>query len=145
MLAVLAIGLALAPDAGEAPPARGPEDAAPERRATRDDRPEDPFRSAARIEVLGDLGPGAQLAGWRVDALAAASGDRARVTVSRGEVSFEIIVVPAGSEPHPPPVSTSTHDLFYSRPSPEGESVADADRDAVLEAIADRVRMSESD
>ncbi len=99
-----------------------------------------------RVEQLpfgAGLARGAQVAGWSVEALEADSSGRIQLTVAKHGVSFRVIVAPRGVEPHAAPRSTRTRDLFYTRPMPASAALTEAERSAVLEAVARQISAHE--
>ena len=88
---------------------------------------------------LGNLHVGDELAGFRVEAIEGPTNHTVDVRVNRGEVHFDISIVPAGERPIPAPVSTAKYDLFYGRIVPSQNALLGEDRDRVLNALADRL------
>lgn len=109
----------------------------------REDRRREPELRFDAAPILGGLERGDDVAGWSVRGVEAGEDGRIRVTLGRDEVTFSVLVTPTGAEPHPPPAATATRDVFYERVRPEGASITDADRDAILAAIVEHVRAHE--
>ena len=97
-----------------------------------------------RVALLGELEVGVELGGWSVRAIDGRSPERIGLRASRQGAAMWVTVAVKGASSFRPPVSTATRDLFYgSIDSSAGPAPGREEIDALLQAVAARVRAHE--
>lgn len=94
--------------------------------------------------LLGGIGPGDDVAGWRIERTRLVDGKRLAVDVGKGETGFTVWIARKGSAKALAPQHTDKYDFYVGDARTYGGPVPDGAENKVLLAIVERVKRTEA-
>lgn len=94
--------------------------------------------------LLGGIGVGDAVAGWRIDNTRIVEGKRMKVSVQRGKTGFDVWIARKGTGKRLAPRQTDKYDFYVGGARTYGGPVPEGAENKVMDALVERVKRTEN-